>query len=111
MINPGLPHRLQQIIPLFQYGHSAVATFIVLSGFSLMLPIARSSEETLKGGMLGYLKRRSLRILPPYYVALGLSLLLIALVPGLHKTGWRLVVFLAAGMDSRKSALAFAACA
>lgn len=90
VINPGLPHRLQQIIHLFQYGHYAVVMFIVLSGFSLMLPIARSSEETLKGGMLGYLKRRSLRILPPYYAALGVSLLLITLVPGLHKPdgGW-----------------------
>jgi len=40
VINPGLPHRLQQIIPLFQYGHCAVVMFIVLSGFSLMLLIA-----------------------------------------------------------------------
>lgn len=84
-VDPGLPHRLGHALQLLKYGHYAVVVFIVLSGFCLMLPLVRSSDGALKGWFLGYLKRRSLRILPPYYAALGLSLLLILLVPGLHR--------------------------
>ena len=54
-------------------GHVAVAMFIVLSGFSLMLPVATAG--TLKGGTSGYLFRRANRILPAYYAALVLSIL------------------------------------
>ncbi len=68
----------------FRYGHYAVVIFIVLSGYSLMLPVARSREGLLKKGTLNFFKRRARRILPPYYVALVISLLLIALVPGLN---------------------------
>jgi len=63
----------------FRYGHSAVGLFIVLSGFSLMIPVARSSGE-LRGGAWKFFGRRAKRILPPYYAALGLSLLLIHLL-------------------------------
>jgi len=57
--------------------------FIVLSGYCLMLPVAASPEQGLSGGLAGFMKRRARRILPPYFAALVLSLLLIALVPGL----------------------------
>jgi len=63
------------------HGQSAVAIFIVLSGYCLMLPIARSTNGELKGGMRNYFKRRILRILPPYYVALLLSLFLHIVIP------------------------------
>ena len=49
---------------LFLDGHYAVAVFIVLSGFSLMLPVVRSPDHRLRGGFLGYLKRCAWRILP-----------------------------------------------
>lgn len=59
------------------YGHLAVDVFIVVSGFCLMLPVAR------RGGGLGplgvFFKRRARRILPPYYAALLLSALFILL--------------------------------
>lgn len=61
------------------YGHFAVDVFIVISGFSLMLPIVRG-DGRLRGGYWGFMKRRAQRILPPYYFALGLSIILAATV-------------------------------
>ncbi len=53
-----------------------------------MLPVARSADGQLRGGAREYLKRRAWRILPPYYIALVASLLLIAIIPWLqHETG------------------------
>ncbi|MDB5138941.1 MAG: hypothetical protein JWR12_857 [Mucilaginibacter sp.] len=72
-------------IKLFEYGHSAVDLFIVLSGFSLMLSVTKNNHR-LKGGTLLFLKRRAIRILPTYYFATALSLLLIWLFIG-EKTG------------------------
>ncbi len=46
-----------------------------------MLPVARSADGGLKGGTVGFLKRRARRILPPYYAALLLSLLGLILTP------------------------------
>lgn len=69
----------------FRYGHSFVGLFIVLSGFSLMLPIARGNG-TLRGGAWKFFGRRAKRIVPPYYCAMGISLALIYLCVG-HKTG------------------------
>lgn len=58
------------------YGHFAVVVFIVLSGFCLMLPVIKNNG-VLRGGTLQFFKRRSRRILPPYYFGLLFSLLLI----------------------------------
>jgi peptidoglycan/LPS O-acetylase OafA/YrhL len=69
----------------FSYGHFAVSVFIVLSGFSLMLPVARRGNR-LPQGVWGFYWRRARRILPPYYCAMALSLLLIWLLVG-QKTG------------------------
>ena len=57
--------------------HYAVAVFIVLSGFCLMLPVAHSQAKTLPGGLLGFARRRARRILPPYYVALAFVLVIL----------------------------------
>ncbi len=65
-----------------EYGSFSVATFIVLSGYCLMLPVVKTG--TLRGGWLDYLKRRAKRILPPYYAALVMSLLLILIFPILN---------------------------
>jgi peptidoglycan/LPS O-acetylase OafA/YrhL len=65
------------------YGQFAVAFFIVLSGYCLMLPVVKSVDGTLRGGARGYFFRRARRILPPYYVALLMTLLLLWTRPGL----------------------------
>lgn len=62
------------------YGHLAVDVFIVLSGFCLMLPVARSGDA-LAGGARGFFVRRARRILPPYFAALAVS---VALTAGLQ---------------------------
>ena len=70
---------------LFTGSDEAVVLFIVLSGFCLMLPVVRGGG-TLRGGALHFFGKRARRILPPYYFALGISLLLICLLIG-TKTG------------------------
>ncbi len=61
-------------------GHLAVVFFIVLSGFSLMLPLARAGSFQLPNGFATYIRRRARRILPPYYAALILSIAMIVVV-------------------------------
>jgi len=68
-----------------RYGHFGVTLFIVLSGFCLMLPVARHGG-LLNQPVLQFYLRRARRILPTYYCALAASLLLIWLL--IHeKTG------------------------
>ncbi len=67
------------------FGHEAVAIFIVVSGYCLMLPVVRQPSAQLQGGFWRYLARRAYRILPPYYAALAGSLLLLATVPALRQ--------------------------
>jgi peptidoglycan/LPS O-acetylase OafA/YrhL len=68
------------------YGRGAVAIFIALSGFSLGLSPARSGWR-LKS-VATYAHRRAWRILPPYWAALGFSLLMTWYV--LAQPGWAL---------------------
>lgn len=71
-------------------GHLAVAIFIVLSGFCLAIPVVNNNLE-LKGGFKRYILRRAKRLIPPYYVALLLSLVMIAAFPLLQtqqNTAW-----------------------
>jgi peptidoglycan/LPS O-acetylase OafA/YrhL len=74
-----------RILSLFTYslvaGHLAVAVFIVVSGFCLTLPVVKNEGE-LRGGTKAFLWRRARRILPPYYAAVALCLLLIWTVMG-----------------------------
>jgi peptidoglycan/LPS O-acetylase OafA/YrhL len=58
------------------HGHDAVVVFIVLSGFVLSLPVARAAVVQLQGGLKEYVRRRARRILPPYFAALIICLLL-----------------------------------
>ncbi len=76
-LSAGLVSSLQWLFS----GHIAVVVFIALSGYCLMMPVA--INNVLPGGFSGYIMRRARRILPPYFAALGISLLLIAIVPGL----------------------------
>ncbi len=73
------------LVKPFSFGHTAVSLFIVISGFSLMLPVARNRNQ-LPWGLWGFYWRRARRILPPYYLAMGFSLLLIWLFIG-QRTG------------------------
>lgn len=66
------------------FSRFGVVVFIVLSGCSLMLPVAQSADGRLPGGFRTYVVRRARRILPPYYAALAISLGLIAVVPGMN---------------------------
>jgi peptidoglycan/LPS O-acetylase OafA/YrhL len=75
-----------RIAHIFDYGHLAVGIFIVLSGFCLMLPVARSGSDQLPRGLKEFLQRRARRILPPYYAALVLSVLMLMLLPALQTT-------------------------
>lgn len=66
---------------ILYYGHTAVDLFIVISGFSLMLPIVRG-RGSLRGGAFNFFKKRARRIVPPYYFALIFSLMLIVTLVG-----------------------------
>jgi peptidoglycan/LPS O-acetylase OafA/YrhL len=57
--------------------------FIVLSGYSLMLPVSQKGLSSLPNN-LDFIKRRARRILPPYYAALALSLLVGFAFPGMN---------------------------
>ena len=61
---------------VLQFGHFAVVVFIVLSGYVLMLPVLRTPDLRLPRGFLDFLKRRSRRIIPPYYASLALYILM-----------------------------------
>ncbi len=69
-IPAGLVHWLTWV----RFGHYSVAVFIVLSGYSLMIPIVRAGDGRITGGLVGFFKRRARRILPPYYLALAATL-------------------------------------
>lgn len=62
-------------------GHLSVTIFIVISGFCLTLPVVAQGGQ-LRGGVKGFLRRRARRILPPYYAAVCLCLVLIWTVIG-----------------------------
>jgi peptidoglycan/LPS O-acetylase OafA/YrhL len=55
------------------YGHLAVVFFLVVSGFSLAVAPARAGWRL--GGVRRFAVRRAWRILPPYWAALVLSLI------------------------------------
>lgn len=74
-------------LTVFKYGPYAVVVFIVLSGYCLMMPVARSAGSELPGGLRTFAVRRARRILIPYYAALGLTLLLIAVYPRVAMPG------------------------
>ena len=89
MLRPDIAHppRWFSVMTVFKYGQYAVVVFIVLSGYCLMLPVARSAGSELAGGFRAFIERRARRILVPYYAALGLSLLLTAFIPRVAEPG------------------------
>jgi peptidoglycan/LPS O-acetylase OafA/YrhL/pimeloyl-ACP methyl ester carboxylesterase len=59
---------------LERLSHFAVPVFLVISGYCLSL--TNSDVPKHRGATLSFLKRRAYRILPPYYAALAVSLLI-----------------------------------
>lgn len=74
MLRERFPTWLSLFTRPFEYGHFAVVVFIVLSGYVLMLPVAKSPAGELSGGFRGYMTRRAWRILPAFYAAFVLAL-------------------------------------
>lgn len=64
------------------FGHYAVTFFITLSGFSLMIPVMRTGH--LRGGLRGFFIGRARRILPPYYGAMLLSIVIVTWLQRMH---------------------------
>jgi peptidoglycan/LPS O-acetylase OafA/YrhL len=69
----------------FAFGHEAVAIFIVLSGYCLMLPVVRKDPQRLSLLAGRFMRRRAFRILPPYFATLLLSLALLAFCEPLRR--------------------------
>jgi peptidoglycan/LPS O-acetylase OafA/YrhL len=75
------PVWLQNVMAPLWYGHLAVAAFIVISGFCLQMSLFDGKDGRVRS-LFSFLKRRALRILPPYYACLGLSILVALTVTG-----------------------------
>jgi peptidoglycan/LPS O-acetylase OafA/YrhL len=93
---PGYPHSsAPPWLGGLMFGRLAVVFFLVLSGFSLAISPARHGWRT--AGVREFLRRRAWRILPPYWAALALSLLISwFVVPASHfgpPTGATVVVY------------------
>jgi len=73
------PRWLHLTDPL-HYGHLAVTVFIVLSGFCLMLPVARAGAAEPAGGTMTFFRRRARRIAPTFYASCGLSVVMLAVI-------------------------------
>ncbi|MDT3405066.1 acyltransferase family protein [Mucilaginibacter terrae] len=87
-VNPASQNAAEKsFYKLFFFGHYTVSLFIVISGFSLMLPVIKRNYEL--GSPVEFYKRRIKRILPPYYIALGISVVLVLFfIGGQTKTFW-----------------------
>lgn len=83
--NAGRDEFATGLLSIFRYtlvaGHFAVTVFITISGFCLALPVIDYGDR-LRGGVREFVRRRARRILPPYYAALFLGLLLIWTIIG-----------------------------
>lgn len=76
-----LPASLFEFLNRFFNGNASVDVFIVLSGFCLGIPIAKSVALEMPGGVVSYIGRRARRILPAYYAACVLCLIVLAAAP------------------------------
>jgi len=79
--------------PLLQYGHFAVAAFIVISGFCLGLPVAQRADRRFDAKR--FFARRARRLMPAYVPVVLLSVVpfvLTALVAGARPNAPHIVV-------------------
>jgi len=79
------PTWLQGVMGAFWYGNLAVAAFIVLSGFCLQLSLFSRGSHGRISNLKVFYRRRARRILPAYYAALALSIL-VCLTVTMHQT-------------------------
>ncbi|WNM36749.1 acyltransferase [Streptomyces sp. Li-HN-5-11] len=81
---PGYPHSSAPVwLDELMFGRLAVVFFLVLSGFSLAISPARHGWRS--DGVARFLRRRAWRILPPYWAALAMSLIISRfVVPASH---------------------------
>jgi peptidoglycan/LPS O-acetylase OafA/YrhL len=70
----------QWAVGLLHYGANGVNLFLVISGFCIHMQWARQSEKHSAVSFLDFWKRRLRRLYPPYFVALALSLLGLAVL-------------------------------
>ena len=70
-------------------GAHGVDLFFVLSGFCLSYPVLRALHEKSWAAfdVAGYMARRVVRIVPPYWIAIGVLYLFLAMLP---HVGWRI---------------------
>nr|WSY54077.1 acyltransferase [Streptomyces sp. NBC_00886] len=82
-------------LDVLMFGRLAVVFFLVLSGFSLAISPARHGWRS--DGVVQFLRRRAWRILPPYWAALAMSLVIsLFVVPASHHgppTGASILVY------------------
>ncbi|MEA2688762.1 MAG: hypothetical protein QOD51_1369 [Candidatus Eremiobacteraeota bacterium] len=64
---------LLALTPFLQYGHFAVAAFIVISGYCLALPVAQRPEKAF--GAKRFFMRRARRLMPAYVPVVLLSII------------------------------------
>lgn len=69
----------------------AVFSFYVLSGYLITMIVNRTYGFTLRG-FTSFLANRVLRIHPPYYAAVGLSLVVLAVLPGSFLGGYNTAI-------------------
>ncbi len=80
---PGLRNVLFKIL---YFNHVAVMIFLVVSGFCLYYPLCLKSpsDPRMRVSYSEFMKKRAMRIFPPYLVAIGLSLVLTLFMPGME---------------------------
>ena len=74
-----------RVATVFKYGEFGVAVFVVVSGYCLMLPVLTDPALRLRGGVSRFAKRRTLRIVPPYYAALALTFVVLGMFSELRE--------------------------
>ena len=88
---------LRALVAVANLGWLGVSIFLVLSGFCLYYPLVRKQNiDAIQLDIGSYAKRRAWRILPPYYAALIVYLIAIAINVARHQTtfsqalsGWK----------------------
>ena len=85
-VHANAPEWLRTAMQPFGFGHLAVAAFIVISGFCLETSLFNGGDGTMQNAKSFY-RRRALRILPPYYACLSLSLIVVFFITPLGGNG------------------------
>ena len=78
------------VLRVVNRGHLGVDAFFVLSGFLIAWLLMREHEATGSIGLKTFYRRRAMRILPAYFVALAIHVLLI---PRNRETAWANLLF------------------